>query len=593
MIFGGVLFLVGTLLRWLGIVLLLRGMYCLVRAFAPSAHDIEKAEWRKRLLINAGIGAAALVIGGPFLTFKTAAAGAVTVEPGSLNLPLIWVSMPFAAWVTVGAVIGAIVVACQLMLEVDREGKLAKAKAIGAWLLAAVGGALFYAYDTPGSKTGPSIEIFKGYLPLHWTVALGLIVLLCVSVGFMAATVRAAKARGWGRIAVIQSALIVGSLTFSLPFLWLLVTSFKEDQDMASANGIIWVPKVTQTVNYMDPVDPWFEGSQDGESFVGDIQSKNPDGTWTMNVIHPQSIAGDTFIMKPSQLKEVSKPVDVVTGTYQGVKVQGMNVQNFPDGRVRVHILDPVSLKGKEYTALAKDIEKVRHVGLDWKNYPDALDLLPPSAHYGLVYLDNTLILVILNVLGTILSSSIVAYAFSRMRFPGKMLLFTIVLSTMMLPAAVTLLPTFLIFRTLGWIDTLKPLWVPAFFASAFNIFLLRQFFMQVPMELEDAAKIDGSGYLKTFWSIMLPQVKPALAVIGIWTFMGTWGDLMGPLIYISSPEKMPLTYALALFNGSHGGEYGPLMAFTTLTIIPVVLVFFFLQKYFIEGVSLSGLGGR
>src|ERR1019366_5726587 len=121
----------------------------------------------------------------------------------------------------------------------------------------------------------------------------------------------------------------------------------------------------------------------------------------------------------------------------------------------------------------------------------------------------------------TILSSALVAYGFSRLRFPGKNALFIVLVSTMMLPAAVTMLPTFLIFRQLGWIDTLYPLWVPSFFASAFNVFLLRQFFMNIPMELEDAAKIDGCSYAKTFWSVMLPQIKPALAVIAIWTFMG------------------------------------------------------------------------
>jgi multiple sugar transport system permease protein len=179
------------------------------------------------------------------------------------------------------------------------------------------------------------------------------------------------------------------------------------------------------------------------------------------------------------------------------------------------------------------------------------------------------------------------------MKFPGKEKMFSILLATMMLPGAITLLPQFLIFRTLGWIDTLYPLWVPAFFGSAFNIFLLRQFFSQIPMELEDAAKIDGCTYMKTFWSIMIPQIKPALAVIAIWTFMGAWNNFMGPLIYINSPENMPLSYSLALFKGDRSGEPGLLMAFSTLTVIPVVALFAFAQRYFIEGVTLSGLGGR
>jgi len=211
----------------------------------------------------------------------------------------------------------------------------------------------------------------------------------------------------------------------------------------------------------------------------------------------------------------------------------------------------------------------------------------------GLVYLKNTLILVILSVVGTILSSSIVAYAFSRLKFPGRDLLFGLLLATMMLPGAVTLLPQFLIFRSLGWIDSLYPLWVPAFFASAFNVFLLRQFFKGIPMELEDAAKIDGCSYFRSFWNIMLPQIKPALAVIAIWTVLGAWNNFMGPLIYVNSPENMPISYALQLFHGDRSGEPGYLMAFATLTILPVLALFFFAQKYFIEGVTLSGMGGR
>jgi len=166
-------------------------------------------------------------------------------------------------------------------------------------------------------------------------------------------------------------------------------------------------------------------------------------------------------------------------------------------------------------------------------------------------------------------------------------------LATLMLPGAVTLLPQFLIFKQLGWIDSLKPLWVPAFVGSAFNIFLLRQFFSNVPIELEDAAKIDGCSFFRSFWSVLIPQVKPALAVIAIWTCLAAWNNFMGPLIYINSPENMPLTYALQLFQSDRGGEPGLTMAFATMAMVPVLALFFFAQRYFIEGVSLSGLGGR
>ncbi|MDQ2686314.1 MAG: carbohydrate ABC transporter permease [Armatimonadota bacterium] len=228
-----------------------------------------------------------------------------------------------------------------------------------------------------------------------------------------------------------------------------------------------------------------------------------------------------------------------------------------------------------------------------WRNYPDALKFLPASSDYGLLNLVNTLIIAILSVIGTVLSSSFVAYGFARMRWPGKDWLFGVLLATMMLPDAVTMMPRFLIFRQLHWIDTLLPLWVPSFFASAFSVFLMRQFFMGIPQELEDAAKIDGCGPFTMWWRVMMPLVKPALAAVTIMTFLGAWKDFLGPLIYISSPEKMPLSYVLQLYNAAHGGEPGLLMAATTLVVLPVIVLFFFTQRYFIEGVSFTGLGGR
>ena len=228
-----------------------------------------------------------------------------------------------------------------------------------------------------------------------------------------------------------------------------------------------------------------------------------------------------------------------------------------------------------------------------WRNYPDALKFLPPGSDYGLLNLGNTLVIAVMSVAGTVLSSSLVAYGFARLRWPGRDWLFGVLLATMMLPDAVTMMPRFLIFRELHWIDTLYPLWVPSFFASAFNVFLLRQFFLGIPQELEDAAKIDGCGPLATWWRVMLPSVKPALAAVTLTTFLGAWKDFLGPLIYISSPEKMPLSYVLQLYNAAHGGEPGLLMAATTLVVLPVVVLFFFTQRYFIEGVSLTGLGGR
>jgi multiple sugar transport system permease protein len=231
-----------------------------------------------------------------------------------------------------------------------------------------------------------------------------------------------------------------------------------------------------------------------------------------------------------------------------------------------------------------------------WENYPKALEFLeealPVGTSYGFLFVRNTLWVSGLSLLGVLLSSSLVAYSFARLRWPGRDALFVVLLSTMMLPAAVTMIPTFLIFRYFGWVDTLRPLWFPSFFAPPFFVFLLRQFFMTIPTELEDAARIDGCSYFRIYWSIMLPQIKPALAAVGIIHFLAVWNDFMGPLIYISSPEKMTGSYALQLFQSAHSGEWAMLMAAATLWTLPILVLFFLGQRYFIQGITLTGLKG-
>ncbi len=246
----------------------------------------------------------------------------------------------------------------------------------------------------------------------------------------------------------------------------------------------------------------------------------------------------------------------------------------------------------KHNTVSPDELTPLLHPGLMWKNFQDISKFIPPEYNGGLVPLWNTVYLTVLSIIGTILSSSLVAFSFARLRWPGRDVLFVIMLATMMIPGAVTMLPVFLIYRWLGWIDTLKPLWVAAFFGNGFNIFLLRQFFLTIPNELEDAARIDGCSYLGIYWHVMLPLVKPALAALTVFTFMGTWNNFMGPLIYISSPEKMTISYALQLFQGIRGGEPSLMMAAGTLVMLPVMIVFFFSQRYMIEGVTLTGMKG-
>ncbi len=226
-----------------------------------------------------------------------------------------------------------------------------------------------------------------------------------------------------------------------------------------------------------------------------------------------------------------------------------------------------------------------------FENYVEALTYKPFP-----VYLRNTVFLVLMNELAILLTSSFCAYGFARIRFVGRDFWFAIVLATMMVPYVVMLVPQFVIFTRLHWIDTFLPLIVPYFFGGgAFNIFLLRQFFRTIPEELADAARIDGCSEFGIYWRITLPLAKPALITVAIFTFFGTWNDFMGPLLYLNSPERFTLAIGLANFRSALGvgrTRWDLLMAFSTAMTLPVIVVFFLAQRYFVRGVVMSGLKG-
>lgn len=205
-------------------------------------------------------------------------------------------------------------------------------------------------------------------------------------------------------------------------------------------------------------------------------------------------------------------------------------------------------------------------------------------------YMLNSVTLVLLSVLGQLLSCSMAGFAFARLRWPGRDALFVVLLATMMLPAQVTMIPAFLIFKKLGWYNTLVPLWLPSFFGSAFFIFMLRQFMKAIPRELEEAALIDGCSWFGIYSRVLLPLMRPALAAVAIFTFMSVWNDFMGPLIYLSDQRRYPLSLGLYDFLSGHGDEFGMLTAASMMLILPVIAVFFAAQRYFIEGVTLTGL---
>ncbi|CAN5629380.1 carbohydrate ABC transporter permease [soil metagenome] len=226
-----------------------------------------------------------------------------------------------------------------------------------------------------------------------------------------------------------------------------------------------------------------------------------------------------------------------------------------------------------------------------WSNYSTAIfDSGLPFPRFLL----NTLIITLANLVGVLFAASLAGFGFARMRFPGREKFFVLVLSTLMLPEIVTQIPSYLLFRNLGWIDTFLPLIVPTYFGGgAFNIFLFRQFFMSIPVELDEAARIDGASTWQIYARLILPLSKPVMATVAVFTFLANWNAFIGPLIYLNSIEKMTLAVGLLAFQGLRGTEWNLMMAAAAVMIVPVLIIFFAAQRYFIEGIVTSGFGGR
>lgn len=223
-----------------------------------------------------------------------------------------------------------------------------------------------------------------------------------------------------------------------------------------------------------------------------------------------------------------------------------------------------------------------------WNNYAKVFDQVPFGRFYW-----NSVIVTFFSTAGNVVSASLVAFGFARLRFPGRNLLFLVLLATVMIPYHVTLIPTYVLFRYLHWLDTYLPLIVPTWLGgSAFNIFLLRQFFLRLSLELDDAARIDGAGPLRIYWDIVLPQSKPALGVVAIFSFLASWNDFFGPFIYLNTTEKFTLPLGLQLFQSLNSTQWNLLMAASVMTAIPCVLLYFVAQRYFIQGVVFTGLKG-
>jgi multiple sugar transport system permease protein len=239
--------------------------------------------------------------------------------------------------------------------------------------------------------------------------------------------------------------------------------------------------------------------------------------------------------------------------------------------------------------------EPILVVGFRWRNFADAIAVAsrPSLGVTYWTYVQNSLTIAILSIIGTLISCAPVAYGFSRIRWPGRDVLFVVVLATMMLPFQVTMIPLYLFFTsTLSWSNTFLPLVVPTFFGNGFDIFLLRQFFRTIPEELSDAARVDGASEWRIFWNIILPLSTPVLATITVFTFLWAWNDFQGPLIYLTDPRRFTMAIGLQDFQRQHAVLWNLLMAASAMFTIPIIVLFFFAQRTFIQGVKLTGLKG-
>ena len=305
--------------------------------------------------------------------------------------------------------------------------------------------------------------------------------------------------------------------------------------------------------------------------------------------------AADTIRLSP--LEKLSYPF---VKTLEGVSLRYLDDYVEHGKKVSIAIVGervdramvvPQSAIGEAFDVESDALDRVLKIRFRYENYTEALSRDVGGATFATFY-KNSVIVVAMNLLGVYLSVIPVAYGFARLRAPGKNTLFLILLSTLMIPFPVLLIPTYEIFRELGMLNTLWPLFIRSFFGSAFFTFLLRQFFMSVPQELEEAARIDGASTLRVLWNVILPLSKPALLTIGIFTFWWNWNSFFEPFVYVNNIKNFTVTVGLAFFKGQYVYNYHWLMAAGMTTIIPIIVLFFLAQRYFIEGIQLTGLKG-
>jgi multiple sugar transport system permease protein len=358
---------------------------------------------------------------------------------------------------------------------------------------------------------------------------------------------------------------------FLFPLLWMFSTALKP-VDQAMRMPPTWIPKA-----YYAPVD----------------------GVRTRVVPRETNAAAGVIVATAGDQRLFAPAADFDGGRMRSVRtVRGAVVTNVIAARLLkevppgfIYVLEDVDQTSmtaqRRWDYVAPAMLEAR-TELAWRNFAAAMRAIP-FARYTL----NTLILCLLCVIGTTLSNSLIAYGFARVNWPGRDFYFALTLATMMVPFPVTMIALYAVFKELHWVGTWYPLWVPTFFGGAFNIFLLRQFYLTIPLDLTDAARMDGCSDWQIYWRVIVPLSKPALAVVALFQFMGTWNDFMGPLLYLNDQKKFTLALGLQFFQSQSGGtEWHLLMAASTLMLLPILVLFFFTQKQFIQGIATTGMKG-
>lgn len=372
---------------------------------------------------------------------------------------------------------------------------------------------------------------------------------------------------------LVYALLLIGCFIFLTPMIWMLGTSLKP-LEQTTQKDFSFLPSIA----YADV---------DGHRTKVRIDDQPIEENGSIMVVDSGPRKGDTVYVTARDFDgrmarlEVQIADRVATETYPAHAIKDVK-----KGWYRVVEKIDQYKEGALAWTIVPDSEIERKVEFQWSNYSQATKLIPFKK-----YTINTLIIAILGMIGTTLSSSLVAYGFSRIEWRGRDTIFVLLLATMMIPFPVTMIPLYGVYKQLGMIGTLQPLWVPCFFGSAFNIFLLRQFFMTIPTDISEAARIDGCNEFQIFAGIILPLAKPALMVVALFHFMWAWNDFMSPLIYLTNDDLFTLSIGLQSFQSKAGGiEWHFLMAACTLTILPIIALFFAAQKTFVQGISMSGM---